>query len=101
MAGKFGDAFAAARKSGLKTFEWNGKKYTTQTKEEAAAAPRRTATAKPAARANPNYSNEGRGSTAPAPARRGLPTAGERFSKIREDLKAQELANARRKAGMK
>ena len=30
----FGAAFAAARKRGDKTFEFNGKKYTTQTKEE-------------------------------------------------------------------
>lgn len=34
---RFGDAFKAARKSGLKTFEWNGKKYTTETAEEKAA----------------------------------------------------------------
>jgi len=32
----FGTAFANARKAGMKTFTWNGKKYTTQTKEEAA-----------------------------------------------------------------
>ena len=32
----FGTAFANARKAGLKTFTWNGKKYTTQTKAEAA-----------------------------------------------------------------
>ena len=31
----FGTAFANARKAGLKTFTWNGKKYTTQTKAEA------------------------------------------------------------------
>jgi len=32
---KFGSAFAAARKSGAKTFEFGGKKFTTDTKEEA------------------------------------------------------------------
>ena len=32
----FGQAFAAARKAGDKTFMFNGKKFTTQTKEEAA-----------------------------------------------------------------
>jgi hypothetical protein len=32
---KFGTAFAEARKAGLKTFEHNGKKYTTQLKEDA------------------------------------------------------------------
>ena len=31
---EFGKAFAAARKRGDKTFEFGGKKYTTQTKEE-------------------------------------------------------------------
>jgi hypothetical protein len=32
----FGTAFANARKAGMKTFTWNGNKYTTQTKAEAA-----------------------------------------------------------------
>lgn len=32
----FNQAFASARKAGKKTFTWNGKSYTTQTKEEAA-----------------------------------------------------------------
>ena len=32
---KFGTAFAEARKAGLKTFEHNGKRYTTQVKDEA------------------------------------------------------------------
>jgi hypothetical protein len=32
----FSKAFAAARKAGKKTFSWNGKSYTTKTKEEAA-----------------------------------------------------------------
>jgi hypothetical protein len=31
-ASTFGNAFAAARKSGAKTFQWNGKSYTTQMK---------------------------------------------------------------------
>lgn len=31
---KFGSAFAAARKAGKSTFEWNGKKYTTEMKGE-------------------------------------------------------------------
>jgi len=31
-ASSFDKAFAAARKSGKKTFDWNGKKYTTETK---------------------------------------------------------------------
>ena len=30
----FGSAFAAARKSGLKVFEYKGKKYTTELKKE-------------------------------------------------------------------
>jgi len=30
----FGKAFSAARKQGLKVFEWNGKQYTTELKEE-------------------------------------------------------------------
>jgi uncharacterized protein involved in type VI secretion and phage assembly len=46
-AQRFGDAFKQARKSGLKTFEWNGKKYTTETAEEKAA--RKTAAPKPSA----------------------------------------------------
>lgn len=32
----FSKAFAAARKAGKKTFSWNGKSYTTKTKEESA-----------------------------------------------------------------
>lgn len=35
----FGSAFAAARKSGAKTFQWNGKSYTTEVKGQAPAAP--------------------------------------------------------------
>jgi len=34
---KFGAAFAAARKAGKKTFDWNGKKYTTKTKDDSKA----------------------------------------------------------------
>jgi hypothetical protein len=33
---KFGEAFASARKAGKKTFEFGGKSYTTETKEEKA-----------------------------------------------------------------
>lgn len=33
---KFGNAFAAARKAGKKSFKFNGKSYNTKTKEEAA-----------------------------------------------------------------
>lgn len=40
---KFKDAFRAARAAGDKTFEWNGKKYTTQLKEEATSAKARAA----------------------------------------------------------
>lgn len=43
----FEKAFAAARKAGEKTFEWNGKKYTTQYKEEAGK-PATKSAAKPA-----------------------------------------------------
>jgi hypothetical protein len=35
---KFGEAFASARKAGSKTFEFGGKSYTTETKEEKARA---------------------------------------------------------------
>ena len=34
MEGTFGEAFAAARKAGKKTFTWGGKSYHTKTKEE-------------------------------------------------------------------
>lgn len=33
---KFGSAFSAARKAGKKTFEWNGKSYTTELKDSTA-----------------------------------------------------------------
>lgn len=39
----FGSAFKEARASGAKDFEWNGKKYTTQVKEEVKAAPKKPA----------------------------------------------------------
>ena len=39
----FGAAFKEARASGAKDFEWNGKKYTTQVKEEVKAAPKKPA----------------------------------------------------------
>lgn len=37
---EFGNAFASARKAGKKTFKFNGKSYTTKTKEETAPTPR-------------------------------------------------------------
>lgn len=43
--GSFGSAFAAARKQGLKTFEWNGKMYGTNIAGESTTAPRKTAAA--------------------------------------------------------
>lgn len=46
----FKEAFRAARNAGKKTFTWNGKSYTTQTKEEADAI--RNAPARPRARPN-------------------------------------------------
>lgn len=46
----FEKAFASARKAGKKTFTWNGKSYTTQTKEEAAKA---KASAKPTVKPQP------------------------------------------------
>lgn len=39
----FGEAFKAARKAGGKTFEWNGKKYTTETADEKSTFKPRTA----------------------------------------------------------
>lgn len=42
----FGSAFASARKSGAKTFTWNGKSYTTQMAGEKKAAPKASAPAK-------------------------------------------------------
>jgi hypothetical protein len=47
--GSFSEAFRAARKSGEKTFTWNGKSYTTKLKEEVAA-PKRAAPARAASR---------------------------------------------------
>lgn len=46
----FGDAFKAARAAKKGTFEWNGKKYTSETKEEAAK--KSTPASKPAAPSN-------------------------------------------------
>lgn len=42
----FGSAFASARKSGAKTFTWNGKSYTTQMAGEKKSAPKASAPAK-------------------------------------------------------
>lgn len=56
----FGSAFAQARRAGLAQFEWQGKRYTTQTKEEAAA---------PKAPALAKLSAASMASAAPAPLR--------------------------------
>jgi len=53
---KFGQAFADARKSGAKTFEFGGKKFTTQTKDDAKASPRSIAsTSSSAQKAGSDY----------------------------------------------
>lgn len=80
---KFGQAFAAARKSGLKTFDFGGKKYTT---ELAKPGPKASA---PAAKARPdaNYGNEGRRTAAPAAKPRNM-TVAELNSKIGSKLKS-------------
>ena len=52
----FKEAFAAARKGGGKTFEWEGKKYTTELASEKKAAPKAEApVAKPAAKYETPY----------------------------------------------
>lgn len=48
-AASFKETFAAQRKAGAKTFEWNGKKYTTNLKGEAKAEPSEAATPAPVA----------------------------------------------------
>lgn len=66
----FGDAFKSARAAGKKTFKFNGKLYTTQTKEEATKATSTRPTPKPnttTARPTP------RPSAAPASAERPKP----------------------------
>lgn len=71
----FGSAFAQARRAGLSQFEWQGKKYTTQTKEEAArrkasTMPKSVTTAAaPAAPVLPKVSAAPVASAAPAPLR--------------------------------
>lgn len=45
-AGKFGDAFKAARAAGKKTFTWNGKLYNTKTKDDGGSASAKSAPAK-------------------------------------------------------
>lgn len=87
---KFGEAFKSARASGAKDFEWNGKKYTTQIKEEVKAA------AKPAVRddrnemdkhsdsaAARNYRNEmdKQSDKASAPAPAAQPSGGSRYGR--------------------
>jgi len=85
---KFGEAFAEARKSGKKEFEWNGKMYHTRTKEEEAKskpAPKAEApkpapkAAPPAPKVNPQTSKVGERYAASAkagkiPGRRGSPS---------------------------
>ena len=55
---KFKEAFAAARKSGKKTFTWNGKSYNTKTKDDVKSATDdvKSATAKAAKKAKPQVS---------------------------------------------
>lgn len=64
---KFQQAFKEARERGEKEFEFGGKKYNTKYKEEVATSSK-PAAEKPAApvKDTSNYSNEGRGSAAPA-----------------------------------
>ena len=59
---KFGEAFASARKAGKKTFEFGGKSYTTETKEEKAGA-----TAKKAVRSFKANAVPGRRQAKPKP----------------------------------
>lgn len=59
---KFGEAFASARKAGKKTFEFGGKSYTTETKEEKAGA-----TAKKAVRSFSANAVPGRRQAKPKP----------------------------------
>lgn len=70
----FGSAFAQARRAGLSQFEWQGKRYTTQTKEEAArkasTMPKSVTTAAaPATPVLPKVSSAPVASAAPAPLR--------------------------------
>jgi hypothetical protein len=64
----FGKAFRAARDSGDKEFEFEGKKYNTKYKEEASAPAKKAEPEKKAAptKDTSNYSNEGRSTSAPA-----------------------------------
>ena len=55
MEGTFGEAFAAARKAGKKTFTWGGKSYHTKTKEEVTEQKRSVARKKTGL---PDWSNE-------------------------------------------
>jgi hypothetical protein len=88
----FKEAFASARKGGGKTFEFNGKKYTTELASSAAS--------KPAAKsAGSNYSNEGRNKTPSAPADVTKMSVSERFkasrSKSREGTTDTRSVNDR------
>jgi hypothetical protein len=64
----FGKAFRAARDSGDKEFEYEGKKYNTKLKEEDSAPAKKAAPAKEAAPAKDtsNYGNEGNRTATPA-----------------------------------
>lgn len=65
-AGKFGDAFKAARAAGDKTFTWRGKSYTTDMAGEKKAAPRPTRAA-PASTPKPAASTTARAAPASTP----------------------------------
>jgi hypothetical protein len=88
----FGKAFAAARKDGAKTFEWNGKKYTTQTRDEAVKTPsahRAQSDAVMAKKASaPEMSSRAR--TEASTARRAANTTGKR-----SDINAAQAAERR------
>lgn len=66
----FKEAFAAARKAGKGTFTWNGKKYTTKLREDAAPKKSATPKAKPSRKSK---SASVRKSTAPKSSPRPMP----------------------------
>ena len=79
----FKEAFAEARKGGGKTFEWNGKKYTTELASEKKAAPARAAApaAKPAAKYETPYDRMNRENRETAQARSETRAETERLAK--------------------
>jgi hypothetical protein len=87
---RFGDAFKAARKSGLKTFEWNGKKYTTETAEEKAAK-------KPAA---PKAMTKETPKTSPLSVKKADGSFGER-QEYKRAMQAKQKEQQRKAMGMK